>query len=128
MVKRQESRFSLKLTTSSIGVFFFFQAEDGIRDLYVTGVQTWLFRSARHPAGHARGPRARAGRRRARAVAAAGVKGRTGVLVVSFGGPTRPEEIRPFLDVVLKEIGRASCRGRVWIGVGAGCVRGRTED
>src|SRR6266576_3785866 len=24
---------------------FFFQAEDGIRDLYVTGVQTWLFRS-----------------------------------------------------------------------------------
>src|SRR5690349_11770933 len=26
-------------------VVFFFQAEDGIRDLYVTGVQTWLFRS-----------------------------------------------------------------------------------
>src|SRR5580700_6399330 len=25
--------------------FFFFQAEDGIRDLYVTGVQTCLFRS-----------------------------------------------------------------------------------
>src|SRR2546427_990481 len=25
--------------------FFFFQAEDGIRDLTVTGVQTWLFRS-----------------------------------------------------------------------------------
>src|SRR6267378_6406544 len=25
--------------------FFFFQAEDGIRDLYVTGVQTVLFRS-----------------------------------------------------------------------------------
>src|SRR6267378_8610547 len=25
--------------------FFFFQAEDGIRDLYVTGVQTLLFRS-----------------------------------------------------------------------------------
>ena len=24
---------------------FFFQAEDGIRDLIVTGVQTWLFRS-----------------------------------------------------------------------------------
>src|SRR5687767_1810713 len=27
-------------------VFFFFQAEDGIRDKLVTGVQTWLFRSA----------------------------------------------------------------------------------
>src|SRR5690606_40161850 len=25
--------------------FFFFQAEDGIRDFHVTGVQTWLFRS-----------------------------------------------------------------------------------
>jgi len=25
--------------------FFFFQAEDGIRDIGVTGVQTWLFRS-----------------------------------------------------------------------------------
>src|SRR5205823_8741303 len=26
-------------------VYFFFQAEDGIRDKLVTGVQTWLFRS-----------------------------------------------------------------------------------
>src|ERR1022692_5336227 len=26
-------------------LFFFFQAEDGIRDYKVTGVQTWLFRS-----------------------------------------------------------------------------------
>src|SRR5215510_15751801 len=26
-------------------VVFFFQAEDGIRDGHVTGVQTWLFRS-----------------------------------------------------------------------------------
>jgi len=25
--------------------FFFFQAEDGIRDIGVTGGQTWLFRS-----------------------------------------------------------------------------------
>src|SRR5688500_16043757 len=31
--------------------FFFYQAEDGIRDYKVTGVQTWLFRSyARFPA------------------------------------------------------------------------------
>src|SRR6266852_7577365 len=28
------------------GFDFFFQAEDGIRDATVTGVQTWLFRSA----------------------------------------------------------------------------------
>src|SRR6266496_3080099 len=42
--------------------FFFFQAEDGIRDLYVTGVQTCLFRSpgevvtAVAAAAHERGP------------------------------------------------------------------------
>src|SRR3989454_113002 len=28
-----------------VSLFFFFQAEDGIRDYKVTGVQTWLFRS-----------------------------------------------------------------------------------
>jgi len=28
-------------------MFFFFQAEDGIRDIGVTGVQTVLFRSCR---------------------------------------------------------------------------------
>src|SRR5690606_40351419 len=48
--------------------FFFFQAEDGIRDFHVTGVQTWLFRSIvspttrRHDAAAAR--RRRAPRRR----------------------------------------------------------------
>src|SRR6266496_5936121 len=38
--------------------FFFFQAEDGIRDLYVTGVQRVLFRSHGHgvePAAQRRG-------------------------------------------------------------------------
>src|SRR6267378_6838933 len=34
--------------------FFFFQAEDGIRDLYVTGVQTLLFRSIRAREGATR--------------------------------------------------------------------------
>src|SRR5204863_4139308 len=34
----------------SIFVFFFFQAEDGIRDLYVTGVQRVLFRSQQRSA------------------------------------------------------------------------------
>src|SRR5690606_41185525 len=29
-------------------LIFFFQAEDGIRDFHVTGVQTCLFRSQRH--------------------------------------------------------------------------------
>src|SRR5690606_39565869 len=42
-------------------VIFFFQAEDGIRDFHVTGVQTVLFRSRRRfyggPAGLAEGVR-----------------------------------------------------------------------
>src|SRR5438874_12648563 len=46
---------------------FFFQAEDGIRDLYVTGVQTcalpiWVNRARRRaPRARARGPHARGG-------------------------------------------------------------------
>src|SRR5207248_4983794 len=35
--------------------FFFFQAEDGIRDRTVTGVQTWLFRSDPPGPGSRRG-------------------------------------------------------------------------
>src|SRR6266568_1397753 len=35
-------------------VFFFFQAEDGIRDGTVTGVQTWLFRSVSQRIEHAK--------------------------------------------------------------------------
>src|SRR5437773_6827683 len=35
--------------TFLIFLFFFFQAEDGIRDRDVTGVQTWLFRSVTEP-------------------------------------------------------------------------------
>src|SRR5256885_12855880 len=38
-------RSSLVELDSSGVLFFFFQAEDGIRDYKVTGVQTWLFRS-----------------------------------------------------------------------------------
>src|SRR2546430_7617667 len=37
-------------------LFFFFQAEDGIRDLTVTGVQTWLFRSFIGASGEVRLP------------------------------------------------------------------------
>src|SRR3712207_8839310 len=42
------------LTFSCDSIFFFFQAEDGIRDIGVTGVQTWLFRSV--PGGPALAP------------------------------------------------------------------------
>src|SRR5215469_12758104 len=37
-------------------LFFFFQAEDGIRDLYVTGVQTCALPICRHEHEHEHGP------------------------------------------------------------------------
>src|SRR3989454_449631 len=39
-----------------VSLFFFFQAEDGIRDYKVTGVQTWLFRSVEADRGARRRP------------------------------------------------------------------------
>src|SRR5206468_9969967 len=99
----------------NIGVFFFFQAEDGIRDLIVTGVQTCalpisvgatlalaLSRAdldivaldARAPGEIARGDRS---------------------LALSHGARLIFERL---------EIGRASCRDRVRDGGGAGCGRG----
>src|SRR2546422_8251841 len=46
-------------------MFFFFQAEDGIRDVAVTGVQTCALPISRRPAARLEG-RARAARRRPR--------------------------------------------------------------
>src|SRR2546421_9006145 len=44
--------------------FFFFQAEDGIRDLIVTGVQTCALPISRPSSGRRRGPRDRSSRSR----------------------------------------------------------------
>src|SRR5690349_23303227 len=54
----------MTLTLSPTFFFFFFQAEDGIRDLYVTGVQTCALpisaaAAARPPAAPASAPAAR---------------------------------------------------------------------
>src|SRR5204863_3253937 len=103
-------------------VFFFFQAEDGIRDLYVTGVQTCALpiswrrqvpgrrssgsRGGETPpcAGDA-GSRARASRR-IRAVPSLSASG-----CAWWSSPD--------------EIGRASCRERVVIWVGGVCLRNK---
>src|SRR2546430_13617894 len=87
-------------------LFFFFQAEDGIRDLTVTGVQTCALpislsahERAREPrvrAAHA--PRSAAGDRRPR---------RT-----RRGDPRYRASTRPQAEGVV-QIGRASCRERV---------------
>src|SRR2546430_12121983 len=88
-------------------VFFFFQAEDGIRDLTVTGVQTCalpIYRAARRGAGppDARiSPLARRRRPAAHRVGARAGGGRS---------PARRGAAPPAGD---REIGRASCRERV---------------
>src|SRR2546430_14522999 len=99
-------------------LFFFFQAEDGIRDLTVTGVQTcalpiWL---GPGPTGHvpvrgdaARGPRA--GRDRLRHCH----RWRAG----PHEGRQRGRR---------REIGRASCRGRVEISVVAVSLKKKKVD
>src|SRR2546430_4147429 len=94
---------------------FFFQAEDGIRDLTVTGVQTcalpiFLF------GGHADG-------------AAPGISGALAVSAARDGCVSRLAQLAPLAGAPDAgaycggsppgEIGRASCRGRVEISVGA---------
>src|SRR5690349_24183844 len=96
--------------------FFFFQAEDGIRDLYVTGVQTcalpiwpgrWLLRfngqTGRDKSGgqsaHIHGP------------------------LIAGGGP-RLGQAR----VSPNQIGRASCRERVKISVVAGSLKKKDDN
>src|SRR5437867_4652167 len=44
---RKVGRINVRRLVACRGRFFFFQAEDGIRDRNVTGVQTVLFRSTR---------------------------------------------------------------------------------
>src|SRR5207247_8346515 len=95
-------------------LFFFFQAEDGIRDPLVTGVQTCAL-----PICRVRRLAARGSRRSTRG-------GRA---------PSESRDDLPEVDLVDQrvaahlgrcalrddasfEIGRASCRERVWVGVG----------
>src|SRR5256885_3020691 len=92
-------------------VFFFFQAEDGIRDYKVTGVQTCALPICR-PVAHA--PPSRGGPARRALGAARGGAAR----------PGRPEShraagsARPQRGARRREeIGRASCRERVEISV-----------
>src|SRR5690349_21908461 len=96
-------------------VVFFFQAEDGIRDLYVTGVQTcalpiWTRRHGDHPRlalrGVAMGRCAAVPRNRPRASSR-----------LALVAQARDSSPAPRGSVAFIEIGRASCRGRgAWSG------------
>src|SRR5256885_10493502 len=87
---------------------FFFQAEDGIRDYKVTGVQTcalpiWSRWGSCGPGGRQSIP----DRSAARAADAA-----DGGAVGGVGGPVRPRGRPASPEVDRRQIGRASCRER----------------
>src|SRR5204863_6818909 len=88
-------RFVVCLRCESLfTVFFFFQAEDGIRDLYVTGVQTCALPiSLAFDAGD---------------MASAQLLGERALAAYAHGSA---------LSRIAREIGRASCRERVVIPV-----------
>src|SRR2546430_5007001 len=100
--------------------FFFFQAEDGIRDLTVTGVQTCAL------------PISIGSNRRGRLAArpgccTSGCRGRSGahgstILAGHRLGPVRVRECTTKSEF-RHEIGRASCRERVEISVVAGSLK-----
>src|SRR5690606_39708297 len=82
-----------------ISVFFFFQAEDGIRDFHVTGVQTCALPISRPVGGWVRSfPRRPSSRRRGSPWSGGGTGRRRGGRPSSRGTRAR------------WEIGRASCR------------------
>src|SRR5690606_40575929 len=100
--------------------FFFFQAEDGIRDFHVTGVQTCALPI--YPSGHCR----RADRSGSLAPThCEGKIGSAAVLVradcAASGGSGADHDGRA-------EIGRASCRERAWSSVAAVSWRKKTKE
>src|SRR5207245_5366569 len=104
--------------------FFFFQAEDGIRDATVTGVQTcalpiWTYplpgRLLARPVCPSNGAasRRRSQKKNARLWKKSGVRA-----VTSYSGLACSSVV-----VIVVEIGRASCRVRVWMQVVGSDVR-----
>src|SRR5690606_40772056 len=108
--------------------FFFFQAEDGIRDFHVTGVQTCAL-----PISRRRGPGARppADERLVAGVAVPQDQQRD--RRVAFRDLERRQTEHERLGLRRRgrrrrlEIGRASCRERVWRGGGGGGVKNKKQ-
>src|SRR2546430_8714049 len=90
----------------SVIFFFFFQAEDGIRDLTVTGVQTCALPISWRNSGVQRSGQSLVGASRPL------VGGDEHLLVASLES-TIPFLAHPDVAFHLLEIGRASCRERV---------------
>src|SRR2546422_3256496 len=89
----------------SLLFFFFFQAEDGIRDVAVTGVQTCALPISRPPSPLRR-------RLRSAGEGRKGLGGRAARLRIYPLAAGRGDP-RPYQSTRRVEIGRASCRERV---------------
>src|SRR5437879_13313282 len=96
-------------------MIFFFQAEDGIRDTSVTGVQTCALPISSDTGKGCIGPESSSLSFQENEL----LSGPMQPLPVSDGGPAPSHKSA-------SEIGRASCRERVWSGVVAGLWMQRT--
>src|SRR5205807_5229230 len=119
----QENSMQSFLTLEDRSPFFFFQAEDGIRDYKVTGVQTCALPIYRAGAGSAArdgvGPQARP------ADLGAALAGRVSRLCLRLQwrrAAPAPDRLERFCALRRREIGRASCRERVENTVVAGVL------
>src|SRR5436305_11349657 len=101
-------------------VFFFFQAEDGIRDADVTGVQTCALPISSRSAGAGRSGTAAT----ATTCAASGAASRGWPAASPPGWRAAPTSTRRPAGCRAK-IGRASCRERVEVSRGTGCWQTR---
>src|SRR5205085_7885615 len=106
--------------------FFFFQAEDGIRDLTVTGVQTCALPIFTPACAASSGTSDVSG-----GLVCLEVNTQPGMTETSLvpelaahAGVTFDELVRWMVEDA-SQIGRASCRERVWISVGVGDGRRR---
>src|SRR5687768_18155345 len=116
----------LRITTMELSwscVFFFFQAEDGIRDVAVTGVQTCALPilEGRLAARHDR-VEVQVG-----AAPPAGVPGRLADREDQAGEVLRRHHMR-VAGPAVRQIGRASCRERVEMTVVAGSEKSTEEE
>src|SRR5258707_10478865 len=94
--------------------FFFFQAEDGIRDIGVTGVQTCALPISRSPSSRALSPGGQhnSGRPpgdKARELGERGIP----IFPVALGEKKSPPDVAVVSVRGPNQIGRASCRERV---------------
>src|SRR5207249_7349279 len=109
--------FASRMILSHCDFFFFFQAEDGIRDRNVTGVQTCALPISPARSGPA-APRCTSAGGRESPPRPACRRARSG----GTYGRARARSICPATSCRRREIGRASCRERVEVGGGGGAV------